>query len=476
MDTRARPGVAAAVLATALPMFMAGLDNLIVTNALPVIRDDLGLSLPTLQWVVNAYALAFATLLLTAAALGDRIGRRRMFLIGIVVFTLGSAACALSVNASMLIIARAVQGAGAAAILPLSLTLLAAAVSPERRALAIGIWGGIQGLGIAVGPLVGGAVIGGLGWEWVFWLNVPIGALAVPLALRVLDESRGPDRALDPLGLVLSGLGVLSIIWGVINAGEGGMALPAGIALLGGMLLIALFAQWQRRAPHPMLPVRLFHAPGFVAANLAAIAFSFGMFGSVFLLSQFFQVVQSLSPFAAGVVTMPWTLAPMVVAPLAGLFAARIGTRTLIITGMVLLTVALGWMASVIAVDVSFAALVAPFLLAGIGFGLTTAPISTAVLASVPEADHGKASGTNSTLRQLGLALGVAVLTAVFTANGSYTSGRDYVSGLVPALWWGAAAVAVGALVALALPRRSATAQPVPSGPTRTTATRKGSR
>lgn len=461
--TRARPAVAAAVLATALPMFMTGLDNLIVTNALPVIRDDLGLSLQTLQWVVNAYTLAFAALLLTASALGDRIGRRRMFVVGIALFTIASAGCALSVDASMLIVARVVQGAGAAAILPLSLTLLAAAVPPERRALAIGIWGGIQGLGIAVGPLVGGAVVGGLGWEWVFWLNVPIGVVAIPLALRILTESRGPDRALDPIGLVLSGLGVLSIIWGVINAGEDGVAVPAGFALVGGIALLVVFAQWQRRAAHPMLPVRLVHAPGFVVANLSAIAFSFGMFGSVFLLSQFFQVVQGLSPFAAGVVTMPWTLAPMVVAPLAGLYAARLGTRTLVVTGMVLLAVALGWMASVIAVDVTFAALVVPFLLAGIGFGLTTAPISTAVLASVPEADHGKASGTNSTLRQIGLALGIAVLTAVFTANGSYTSGPGYVSGLVPALWWGAAAVAVGALTALALPRRAAMAPRVPS-------------
>lgn len=464
ISTPARPAVATAVLATALPMFMAGLDNLIVTNALPVIRDDLGLSLQTLQWVVNAYSLAFAALLLTAAALGDRIGRLRMFVVGIAVFTLASAACALSVNAPMLIIARAVEGAGAAAILPLSLTLLAAAVPPERRALAIGIWGGVQGLGIALGPVVGGAIVGGLGWEWVFWLNVPIGAIAVVVALRVLHESRGPDRVLDPLGLVLSGFGVLAIIWGVINAGEEGQAVAAGAAVAVGVGLLAAFAQWQRRAANPMLPVRLFRAPGFVVANLAAIAFSFGMFGSVFLLSQFFQVVQDLSPFAAGVITMPWTLAPMVVAPLAGLFAARIGTRALIITGMVLLAVALGWMASVVAVDVTFAELVTPFLLAGIGFGLTTAPISTAVLASVAEADHGKASGTNSTLRQIGLALGIAVLTAVFTANGSYTSGPGYVSGLVPALWWGAAAVAVGALVALALPRRAAGARHVPSG------------
>lgn len=457
-STRA-PAFAAAVLVTALPMFMATLDNLVVTSALPVIRTELGATLPTLQWVVNAYTLAFATLLLTASALGDRIGRRRMFAGGIVLFTAASAACALATDAAMLIVARAVQGAGAAAIFPLSLTLLAAAVPLTRRALAIGIWGGVSGLGVAVGPLVGGAVVEGLAWQWIFWLNVPIGLVAVPLVLRVLDESRGPDRTLDPAGLLLAAGGVLSIVWAVVRAEElGWSSAPTLAALIGGGTLLVAFLAWQRRATTPLLPMRLFRAPGFAAANAASVAFSFGMFGSVFLLAQFFQVVQGMSPLAAGVATMPWTLAPMVVAPLAGLFSARVGTRTLVTTGLTLQAVALAWMASVTTADAAYSTFVAPFLLAGIGMGLTFAPVATAVLASVSEADHGKASGTNSTLREIGVALGVAVLTAVFAANGSYTSGPAYVDGLVPAVWLGAAVVAAGALAGLALPRRRAVA------------------
>ncbi|SDH34909.1 DHA2 family efflux MFS transporter permease subunit [Pseudonocardia oroxyli] len=446
------------VLATALPMFMATLDNLVVTGALPVIRTELGGSLETLQWVVNAYTLAFATLLLTASGLGDRIGRRRVFVGGIVLFTAASAAAALSTDATTLILARAVQGVGAAAVMPLSLTLLAAAVPPARRALAIGIWGGVSGLGVAVGPLVGGAVVDGLAWQWIFWLNVPFGVLAVPLALVVLRESRGPDRRLDPLGLLLSAVGVLAVVYTVVRAdAEGwGSARTIGGLVLGAALLVG-FTAWQRRAAAPLLPLRLFRSRGFSAANATAVGFSFGMFGAVFLLAQFLQVVQGLSPFEAGLRTMPWTLAPMVVAPIAGILTGRVGPRPLVAAGMVLQAGALAWLAAVTTVDVSYGTLVPPFLLAGVGMGLTFAPIATAVITGVSDADHGKASGANSTLRELGVALGVAVLTAVFTANGSYAGGQAFVDGLVPAVWIAAGVVAVGAVGALFLPGRRPT-------------------
>jgi EmrB/QacA subfamily drug resistance transporter len=439
-------------------MFMATLDNLVVTNALPVIRTELGGSLETLQWVVNAYTLAFATLLLTAAGLGDRLGRRRVFVGGIALFTLASAGAALAGDTTTLIIARALQGVGAAAIMPLSLTLLAAAVPPARRAMAIGIWGGVAGLGVAVGPLVGGAVVGGLAWQWIFWLNVPIGVLAIPLALLVLGESRGPDRVLDPLGLVLSAGGVLAVVFSVVRAADEGWgsARTVGGLVAGGLLLIG-FAAWQRRAKAPLLPLRLYRSRGFSAANATSVAFSFGMFGAVFLLAQFLQVVQGLSPFEAGLRTMPWTLAPMVVAPVAGIVMGRIGPRPLVVTGMVFQAAALAWLAAVTTVDVSYGSLVPPFVLAGVGMGLTFSPIAAAVITGVPDADHGKASGANSTLREMGVALGVAVLTAVFSAFGSYTSGAAYVDGLRPAVWLAAAIVAVGAVAATFLPtlRRS---------------------
>lgn len=454
------PAFAAVVLVTAPPTFMATLDNLVVTNALPVIRTELAASLETLQWVVNAYTLAFATLLLTASALGDRLGRRRVFASGVGLFTIASAACALATDATTLIIARTVQGAAAAAIMPLALVLLASAVPQARRALAIGIWGGISGLGVALGPLIGGAVIEGASWEWIFWLNVPLGVIAVPLVLRVLPESRGPDRMLDPLGLLLSGGGVLLIVWAVVRSDAQGWTSAVTLAeLIVGTALLVAFVAWQRKATAPLLPLRLYRMPGFAAANAVTATIAFGMFGAVFLLAQYFQVARGLSPLAAGVATMPWTLAPMIVAPLAGMFSARIGTRTLITTGLVLQAAALALLAWVTTADAPYAVFVAPFVLGGAGMGLTFAPGATAVLASVPTTDHGKASGTNSTLRELGVALGVAVLTAVFSASGSYTSGQAYVDGLVPALWVGAAVLAAGVLAARALPGRPAARQ-----------------
>jgi EmrB/QacA subfamily drug resistance transporter len=461
IPARARPGLAIAVLVTSLPMFMATLDNLVVTFALPVIRTELGASPKTLQWVVNAYTLSFATLLLTASALGDRLGRRKVFVTGIAAFTIASAASALSTDAGMLIAARAVQGAAAAAIMPLSLTLVAAAVKPAHRPIAIGIWGGVGGLGVALGPLIGGAIVEGLDWQWIFWLNVPIGLIVLPLVLVTLRESHGPDRALDPLGLVLAGAGVLAVVWAIVRTGQHGWgSTSALVSLIGGVALLSVFLAWQRRAATPLLPLRLFRSRGFAASNAASIAYSFGTFGSVFLLAQFFQVVQGISPLEAGVRTMPWTIAPMIVAPIAGLLTGRVGSRALVTSGMLLQSVALAWIAAISTADVAYGTLVPPFLVAGVGLGLSLAPLSTAVLASVPEGDHGKASGANGTLRELGVALGIAVLSAVFAANGSYISGPDYVNGLVPAVYLGAVVVLVGALVALALPGRPASPSP----------------
>ncbi|MCW2633305.1 MAG: drug resistance transporter, EmrB/QacA subfamily, partial [Pseudonocardia sp.] len=457
-NSRVGPAFGLAVLAAAIPMFMATLDNLVVTTALPVIKSELGATLEQLQWFVNSYTLSFATLLLTAAALGDRLGRRRVFTAGIALFTLASAACALAAEPWILIIARAIQGVGAAAILPLSLTLLAAAVPVAKRAAAIGIWGGVAGLGVAVGPVVGGAIVNGAAWQWIFWLNVPVGLVAIVLANRVLRESRGPDRVLDPIGLLLAGAGVLALVWGVVRANDDGWTAPNILAaLIGGVALLAAFAAWERRATAPLLPLRLFRSRAFTAANAATIAFSFGMFGSVFLLAQFFQVVQGYSPLEAGVRTMPWTMVPMVVAPLAGLVVNRVGPRVLVSSGLAFQAVALAWMAAVTTADVAYASLVPPFVLAGLGMGLTFAPVATAVLASVADREHGKASGTNNTLREIGVALGVAVLSSVFAAFGSYVPGPGFVDGLRPAVLVGAIVVAIGAVLALGLPGRPST-------------------
>jgi EmrB/QacA subfamily drug resistance transporter len=450
-----RRSLATVLAVVGIPMFMVTLDNLVVTNALPVIKTELGASLTDLQWFINAYTLSFAALLLTASAIGDRLGRRRIFLTGITLFTLASAACAMATEPWMLIGARAIQGMGAAAVMPLSLTLLAAAVPARQRSAAIGIWGGISGLGVAVGPVVGGAVVDGINWQWIFWLNVPIGLIALPLAARVLTESRGAAKKLDLLGLVLSASSVLAIVWGVVHGADDGWSSGRILtALIGGGALLVAFVVWEHRAPAPMLPLRLFRVRAFTVTNATAFTFSVGVFGSVFLLAQFFQVVQGYTPLQSGLRTLPWTMAPMVVAPLAGLVVDRVGPRVLIATGQVFLASALAWIALVTTTEVTYGSYVAPFVLAGIGMGLTFAPSASVVMGSFGDADRGVASGTNNTIREVGVAMGVAVLASVFASAGSYASPGQYVDGLVPAVWVGAAIVAVGAVLALLLPGR----------------------
>lgn len=452
---RASRPLAAVLAAVGIPTFMVTLDNLVVSTALPVIRTDLNASLADLQWFVNAYTLPFAAFLLTAAALGDRIGRRRMFLAGITVFTLASLAAGLATESWQLTAARAIQGLGGAAVAPLALTLLAQAVPDNMRTAAVGIWGGISGLGVAVGPVVGGAVVEGLHWHWIFWLNVPVGVVAVVLAATVLDESRGGARKLDPLGLALSASGMLLLIWGVVDGPDHGWSSARVLTMLiGGGLLLTAFIAWQARTKDPMLPLGLFRSRGFSLVNVVTLTFSAGTFGAVFLLAQFFQVVQGLSPLGSGLRTLPWTMAPMVVAPLAGLFGDRIGQRNLIFAGQVLLAGAILWMGLATTATVSYSDLVVAFLMAGVGMGLTFAPISTMALASVSASQRGVASGANNTIRELGVAVGVAALASIFSSYGSYGSHAAFVEGLRPAVLVGAGIVAAGAVVALWLPRR----------------------
>jgi EmrB/QacA subfamily drug resistance transporter len=454
--TRRRPRPLAAVIAAVgIPTFMVTLDNLVVSTALPVIREDLGSSLTDLQWFVNAYTLPFAAFLLTAAALGDRLGRRRMFLAGIIVFTLASLAAGLATESWQLTAARAVQGLGGAAVAPLALTLLAQAVPDRLRTAAVGIWGGISGLGVAVGPVVGGAVVEGLDWHWIFWLNVPVGVIAVVLAATVLDESRGGARRLDPLGLALSASGMLLLVWGVVDGPDHGWTSGRVLGMLvAGAVLVAAFLLWQSRNSAPMLPLSLFRSRGFSLVNIVTLTFSAGTFGAVFLLAQFFQVVQGLSPLDSGLRTLPWTMAPMVIAPLAGIFGDRLGQRNLIFAGQVLLAGAILWIGIATTATVGYRDLVIAFAMAGVGMGLTFAPISTMALASVSEQQRGVASGANNTIRELGVAVGVAALASVFSSYGSYTSHEAFVDGLRPAVFVGAAIVAAGAVVALWLPKR----------------------
>jgi EmrB/QacA subfamily drug resistance transporter len=439
---------------TSTALFMASLDNLVVTTALPSIREHLHASLDGLEWTVNAYTLTFAVLLLTGATIGERYGRRRTFVVGLSVFTVGSAGAAMAPGIGALIAARAVQGVGAAMLIPLTLTLLSAAVSPRRRGMALGAWGAVGGLAIAIGPLVGGAVVEGASWQWIFWLNVPIGVALLPFAATRLTESRGPSNRLDIGGLILASLGLLGIVLGVVRGNDHGWTsvtvLPPMV--LGG-LLVAAFVAWELRAREPMLPLGLFRSRAFTLTNLASLLMFFGMFGSIFLLAQFLQVVQHYSPLQAGLRTLPWTAMPVLIAPVAGALSDRIGTRPLLVVGLVLQAAGIGWLAVVASPTVGYLTLVPAFVIAGTGMSLFFAPVANAVLSSVRRDQEGIASGANNAIRELGGVFGIAVLGAVFSARGGYATGADFVSGLSAAVWVGAAAVAVGAVAAASLPR-----------------------
>jgi EmrB/QacA subfamily drug resistance transporter len=457
--TSARPRTAWTLAIVSLALFMTTLDNLVVSTALPSIRRSLGASIESLEWTVNAYTLSFAVLLLTGAALGDRFGRKRMFVVGLALFTGASAAAALAPTTGALIVARAIQGAGAAVVTPLTLTLLSEAVAPSRRGLALGVWSGVAGLGVAMGPLVGGAVVDGISWHWIFWLNVPVGAVLGPLAVARLRESHGPHSRLDLPGLALAGAGLLGVVFGVVRGNAlGWTSTPIVTCIAVGAVLLAAFVAWELRTPAPMLPMRFFRSRAFAATNGVSLAMYFGTFGSVFLLAQFFQTAQGYSPFEAGLRTLPWTAMPMLVAPLAGLLSDRIGSRPLMAAGLALQAGGIALIASVSTPDVAYASLVPGFVMAGTGMALVFAPAANAVLGAVEPAAAGQASGATNAIRELGGVLGVSVLASVFSAHGSYASPAAFTHGVTAAVWVGAAVLAAGALIALLVPGRHALA------------------
>ncbi|MGH2516223.1 MAG: MFS transporter, partial [Ktedonobacterales bacterium] len=278
------------VALTSIAFFMVALDALVVITALPAIHRDLGASLSTLEWTVNAYTLAYAAGIITAAALGDRFGRRRVFAIGLAVFSTASAACALAPTVELLIACRVIQGAAAAIVMPLSLTILTAAFPPERRGAIVGLWGGIGGLAVAAGPLVGGAITQGFDWHWIFWINVPIGLVASVLSIVRLTESHGPATRLDLPAVGLVSGGALGLVWGLVRAGDVGWGSSEVIVTLGlGLLLLIGFVAWERRAPAPMLPLRLFRSRAFAAGNATGFLMIAALTAAAFLAAQYFQ-------------------------------------------------------------------------------------------------------------------------------------------------------------------------------------------
>jgi EmrB/QacA subfamily drug resistance transporter len=439
---------------TSVALVMVMLDNLVVSTALNVIRQELGATIEQLEWTVNAYTLTFAVFLLTGAALGDRFGRRRMFVIGVAVFTAFSALAAMSTSVEMLLLGRMGQGIGAAIVTPLTLTLLSAAVAPERRGLALGGWGAVGGLAIAIGPLVGGAIVEGMTWNWIFWINVPIGIALVPVAWFALRESHGPSSRLDLRGVVLASVGLFGIVWALINGNSEGWTSPTILAAFGaGVAFLAAFAWWEQRAPSPMLPMRFFASRTFSFANLSGLLMSFGMFGAIFLLAQFLQFVRFYSPLEAGAAILPWTLAPMFVAPVAGALSDRIGGGLLMGVGLTLQAIGLAWLGLVSSTTVEYSQLILPFIVSGVGMGLFFAPMANVTLSAVQPHEEGQASGASNAIRELGGVFGVAVLAAVFARQGSFASPQAFVDGLVPAVLIGAVVVGIGAAAAFAIPR-----------------------
>jgi EmrB/QacA subfamily drug resistance transporter len=452
---------------TGIGSMMAALDTLVVSTALSTIRLDLHATVEQLEWTVNAYNLSFAVLLITGAALGDRFGRRRLFAVGLGVFATASAASALAPDVGWLIAARALQGVGSALIMPLGLALLSAAFPPEKRGAAIGIFSAITGIAVASGPLVGGAIVNGLAWQWIFWINVPIGLVSIPFVLSKMDESHGPDTALDIRGLALITTGALGLAWGLVRGNQAGWGSPEVVgALIAGALLVAAFVAWELRAREPMLPMTFFRNRAFAAGNAAIFLTFASLFSAVFFYAQLLQIVLGYGPLGAGLRLIPWTATFLTVAPVAGALADKIGERPLMVAGLSLQAAGMAWLALIAEPGMAYAQVLAPFIVAGVGVSMAIPAAQNSVVGAVAAEAIGKAAGANSMMRELGGVFGIAVAVAIFGAAGGYASADSFVEGFGPAIGVAAGLSLTGAIIGLALPGRRgvpASAAPVPA-------------
>jgi EmrB/QacA subfamily drug resistance transporter len=465
-ETHIRPATGSSrqtltVLLTSVANFMVTLDALVVVTALPSIHRSLGGGISTLQWTLTAYTMAFGAGIVTAAELGDRFGRRRVYLSGLSVFTLASAMCALAPDAGLLIGFRVLQGIGAACVMPLGMTLLTSAFPPERRGAIVGIWQGIAGLAVASGPLVGGALTQGASWHWIFWVNVPVGVVAAIGGRLHLKESFGPRATLDLPALALVSTGIGLLIWGVVAGGQDGWGAPANvIGLISGLVMLTGFVLRERSAEHPMIPLTLFSSGTFSSVVATQFLLSASIYGAAFVISEFFQLGLGNSPLTAGLKFLPWTMTPLVFAPLAGLLYDRVGARPLVVPGLAMQAGGFAWIVA-LAVDHSgYASYVAPFLIAGIGISLAMPPVAAAGLSAAPHSLLGKAAGTINTLQQFGAVFGVAIATAVFNAHGNLAGPAGVAGGFKPALGVAAGLSLLGAIVAIGIRAGAAASSP----------------
>jgi EmrB/QacA subfamily drug resistance transporter len=437
--------------------FMTCLDTLVVATALPRIQESLHVGFANLQWTVNAYNIAVAAGVVCAAALGDRFGRRRLFCLGLALFTLASAACALAPSAAVLIGARTIQGLGGAIILPLSLTILTEAFPAERRATVFGIYGGLAGLAVALGPIVGGAITEGVDWHWIFWINIPIGVAATLLSARLLPETHGPRKPLDLGGVGLCTIAMVGLTWGLVRANDVGWGSAEILATLGlGAVAFAAFLVWESRAAQPMLSLKLLRIPAFAAGNAAAFFSMAAISAGAFLTSQYFQFALGYTPLQAGLRLLPFFGTPMVVAPIAGRFSSRIGLRPVIVAGMAMLAGGFVWVALAASLHPSYLMLATALCIAGVGVSMTIPTVPAAVFGSVDPADMGSASGTNSMLQRFGAVLGVALASSVFGAYGAIGSPAAFTDGFRPGVAVAAGLALLGAVAGFAVATRRA--------------------
>ncbi len=446
---------------TALASFMVALDTQVLTAALATLGADFDVPMEALQWTVNAFNLSFAALMLTGAALGDRFGRRRLFAAGIALFMAASAACALSTGILALIAARAVQGAGAALVMPLGMALLSTAFAREKRAGALGIFSGVVGIAVLAGPAVGGAITEGLGWQWIFWINLPIGSIAILMAMTRLRKGFGAEAALDIAALALVAASAFAVVWGLLRGNAVGWSSAEVLtAFVAGLLLAVAFVAWEWRASAPMVPMRLFRSPAFSSGIVAGFLLYGALYGVLFMLPQFLQTVLGYGPLGVGLRLLPWTATLFVTAPIAGNLVNRIGERPLAAIGLLMQAIGLGWIATIIAPGVTYATMVAPLVVAGVGVSMAMPAVQNAVLGSVSVVEMGKASGVFNMGRFLGGMFGIAVMVAVFSANGAADSPEQFSAGFSAAMIVAAALSLLGVFASAWLPasRRIATA------------------
>ena len=434
--------------------FMVALDLLVVTTSLDTIRRDLGTSTASLQWIVTAYGVSFAALLLTGAALGDRFGRRRTMSIGLAVFALGSAGAALASGVGMLIACRALQGVGGAIILPIGLTIVTSVSPPSRRGTAIGVLEGVTGLAVIAGPVVGGAVSHWLPWQWIFWINVPVALVAILVVQVVVEETFGPDRTIDLAGLVLVSMAATATVWALARANAVGWASAEFIAAaVIGLGSVIGFVAWERRAPAPMLPRRLFRSRAFPLGVATAFFVAASLYVAVFFMAQYLQAALGVDTLGAGLRLLPWTATLFVTAPLAGALADRVGYRPVLSFGLFAQTIGMGWLAVVAGGSPSYSALVVPLIVTGIGTSAALPVTQAAIIGAVGELDIGKAAGVNNMFQELGGAFGVALGVVAFSASGGHLTPADVADGFVASMAVATTLAAVAFCFSLTIPR-----------------------